>query len=487
MMSSLPLNGHPIPVKHPLLALAALLLTSPAALHGVKVIPPGPNIVFILTDDVRWDDLVCAGHPFSRTPHIDRLAREGVRFANAFATTPLCSPSRATFLTGLYPHTHGITDNTDRSAASHKLATFPQSLQRAGYETAFIGKWHMGNDDSPRPGFDHWICLKGQGSTFDPELNVDGQSVPTKGYVTDILSERAVAFLNRPRTKPFLLYFAHKAVHPESAQRADGSLSDPNASNFIPADRHKNLYAGVTVPRRPNAADTLEGKPALRRVIPGLPPLGPGTGSTDESILGRLRMLAAADDSTGDVFKALEATGQLDRTLIVFTSDHGYFYGEHGLSVERRLAYEEGIRIPLLMRYPPLIKPGSVRKQMVLSIDLAPTLIDIAGAPAASEWHGRSLVPLLKPDGPGVRDAFLVEHFSDKVFPRVAGMGYRAVRTERWKLIHYVDLAGMDEFYDLRNDPYEMKNLIDDPAAAGDVRRMREELARQLRATGGAQ
>mgnify|MGYP001559523465 CR=1 FL=1 len=450
---------------------------------------PRPNIIFILVDDARWDDLGCTGHPFSRTPNIDRLAREGLAFRNAFATTPLCSPSRASFLSGLYPHTHGITDNTDRSAASHRLATFPQSLQRAGYETAFLGKWHMGNDDSPRPGFDRWTCLKGQGSTFDPELNVDGRVVKTSGYVTDILSERAVAFVKRPHAKPFLLCFAHKAMHPETVQRADGSLSDPNASNFIPAERHKNLYAGLKIPRRPNAADTLEGKPALQRAIAGLPPLGPATGSSDETILGRLRMLAAVDDSTGELLKALEATGQLDRTLIVFTSDHGYFYGEHGLSVERRLAYEEAIRIPLLLRYPPLIGAGAMRDQLVLSLDLAPTLLELAGATALPGLHGRSLAGLLGRDGSGahgVRDAFIVEHFSDHVFPRMVKMGYQALRTERWKLIHYVDLTGMDELYDLRSDPYEMKNLIGVPHAAGELRQMRADLSRQLRISGAA-
>jgi len=446
-----------------------------------------PNLIVLLADDVRWDDLGYTGHPFSRTPHIDRLAHEGLMFRNAFATTPLCSPSRASFLTGLYPHTHGITDNTDRSAASHELATFPQLLQRAGYETAFIGKWHMGNDDSRRPGFDHWVCLKGQGSSFDSELNVNGATMRTTGHVTDALNERAVAFLTQPHPKPFLLYFAHKAVHPETVQRADGSLSDPNASTFIPAKRHESLYRGVKVLRRPNALTPPQGKPALQRAIAGLSPLGSATGSSDDAILGRLRMLAGVDDSTGDILKTLQATGQLDRTLVVFTSDHGYFYGEHGLSVERRLAYEEGIRIPLLMRFPPLIKAGATREQLVLSLDLAPTLLELAGATPPAGLHGRSLVPLLKSDSPGLRDAFLIEHFSDSVFPRVTKMGYQAVRTGRWKLIHYVDLAGMDELYDLRDDPFEMNNLIADPRAARDLRRMREELARQLKATGGTE
>jgi arylsulfatase A-like enzyme len=461
------------------------MLAFPSALALAATPATAPNIVFILTDDVRWDELGFAGHPFAKSPHIDRIAREGVIFRNAFATTVICSPSRASFLTGQYPHTHGIVDNTDRSPATHRLTTFPQMLQSVGYETAFIGKWHMGNDDTRRPGFDHWVCLKGQGSSFDAELNVDGRVLQTKGYVTDVLTERALAFLRAPRSKPFLLYFAHKAVHPESVQRADGSLSDPDLSNFIPAERHQNLYAGAKIPRRPNALVAPTGKPALQRALPGLPPLGPATGSRDAVVLGRLRMLAAVDESVGELFKVLEAAGQLDRTLVVFTSDHGYYYGEHGLSVERRLAYEEGIRIPLLLRYPPLIQAGSRRNQMTLNVDLAPTLLEFAGAPVPPGLHGKSFLSLLSQNGPALRDAFLIEHFSDHVFPRVVNLGYQAVRTEGWKYIHYTDITGADELYDLNRDPYEMRNIIADPRLADNLRSLQEELLRQLHATGG--
>jgi N-acetylglucosamine-6-sulfatase len=390
-------------------------------------------------------------------------------------------------LTGLYPHTHGITDNTDRSARSHDLKTFPQSLQKAGYDTAFLGKWHMGNDDSPRAGFNHWVCLKGQGSTFDPELNVDGASRKESGYVTDILHRHAVEFLRRPRKAPFLLYFAHKAVHPETTQRADGSLSDPNASNFIPADRHKNLYAGQSVPRRANALAPPQGKPALQREIAGLPPLGPGTGGTDESILGRLRMLAAVDESLGDLMKLLEASGQRDRTLIVVTSDHGYYYGEHGLSVERRLAYEEGIRIPLFMRLPGLIKAGMEPTQLVLTLDLAPTFLELAHAAPLAGMQGRSLTPILRGESPQWREDFLVEYYSDKVFPRIDRMGYQTVRNGRWKFIHYLELPGMDELYDLAEDPFEMRNRISDSAASGEwhlLEKRRTELLRETQAPG---
>lgn len=444
-----------------------------------------PNIVFILMDDVRWDDLGCTGHPFSKTPNIDRIAREGVMFRNAFATTVICSPSRASILTGLHTHSHGIVDNTDRSPASHKLMTFPQHLQRAGYETAFVGKWHMGNDATKRPGFDRWISLKGQGSSHDPELNVDGKEVQAKGYVSDVLNEHAIAFLRQPHAKPFLLYYSTKAVHPESVQRADGSLSDPTLSNFIPADRHKSLYTGAKIPRRPNALRAPEGQPALQREIPGLPPLGPATGSSDEAILNRLRMISAVDESIGEIFKTLAASGQLDRTVIVFTSDHGYWYGEHGLSIERRLAYEEGIRIPLLLRYPPKIKAATKRNPMVLTLDLAPTLLELAGAPIPAGLHGKSFMPVLADANHELRPAFLIEHFSENVFPRTTRMGYQAVRTEAWKYIHYVDLPDSDELYDLNRDPYEMRNLIRSPGAAAELQKLKDELARQLKATGG--
>lgn len=440
---------------------------------------PRPNIVFILMDDARWDDLACMGHPFIKTPHIDRIAREGALFKNAFATTPLCSPSRACFLTGLYAHAHGVTDNTNHDALSHRLDTFLLRLSQAGYETAFFGKWHMGTDDSPRPGINHWISFKGQGQYFDPDLNVNGKPEKATGYATDILNSRAVEFLRRPHDKPFVLYLSHKAVHPNLEQRADGSISDPNATTFVPAERHKQLFADAKIPRRPNALiDRLEEKPALMRQIGKLPPLSRNTGTSDEVVRDRLRMLMAAEEGVGQIFKALEEKKLLDQTMIVFTSDHGYFYGEHGLSIERRLAYEEAIRIPLLIRYPPLIRPGSQIDPFVLSVDIAPTLINLGGATSPAKIDGKSLLPLLNGEQQKLRDSFLIEYFSDKVFERMDKMGYQAVRADRWKYIHYTDLAGMDELYDLQADPYEMKNLIGDVAAQEPLAKLRAELAR---------
>jgi N-acetylglucosamine-6-sulfatase len=443
--------------------------------------PAKPNIVFILVDDLRWDDLGCAGHPFSRTPHIDRIAGEGARFRNAFAITPLCSPSRASILTGEYAHTHGIVDNTDRSRQSHRLKTFPQELQKAGYQTAFFGKWHMGNDSSPRPGFDRWFCLQGQGTSFDPIVNDDGHDIQTHGYVTDILNQKTLAFIRQSRTRPFLVYLSHKAIHPETSQGPDGKLSDPYASNFIPAPRHKDLYQGMAIPRRKNWSVPPSDKPALQQKLPGLAPLGPETGSSDTSILNRLRMLAAVDEGVGAILKSLAEVGQLDNTLIVLAGDHGYFYGEHGLSVERRLAYEESIRIPLVMRYPPMIKPRSTPDKFALTIDLAPTFVELAGGVIPASYQGRSLAPLLNGAGaPDWRTSLLVEYYSDTVFPRMHKMAYKAVRSDRWKYIHYIEQKHADELYDLQNDPYELKNLIDDPAAATPLATMKAELQRLL-------
>jgi arylsulfatase A-like enzyme len=443
-----------------------------------------PNIVFVLVDDLRWDDLACTGNPFVQTPNIDRVANEGCRFTNAFATSALCSPSRACILTGQYAHSNGIIDNTERGKQSHGLKTFPQELQKVGYETAFIGKWHMGNDSTPRPGFDRWFCLQGQGSTFDSVVNDDGAAKQTKGYVTDIINGQSMNFVRKKHHKPFLLYVSHKAIHPEVYQGPDGKLSDPTLSNFIPAPRHKELYQGVKIQRRPSAGVPPTDKPALQQKIADLPPLGPDTGSSDTIILNRLRMLAAVDEGVGQLFKALEETGQLDNTLFVVTSDHGYFYGEHGLSVERRLAYEETIRIPMLMRYPRMIKSGTSIEPMVITLDFAPTFVELARGQIPAQYWGRSLMPLLKGEKPqDWRTSFLVEYNSDTVFPRVHQMGYKAVRGDRWKYIQFTELDGADELYDLHADPYELKNVINDPNAKPALERMKSELARLLNDT----
>jgi N-acetylglucosamine-6-sulfatase len=440
-------------------ALAGSTLFSPAA-------PVRPNIVFILVDDLRWDALSCAGHPFMPTPNIDRIAKEGARFRNAFVTTPLCSPSRASFLTGEYAHRHGILDNGENNTRSHQIITFPRLLQHAGYTTACIGKWHMGhNDDSPRPGFDRWVSFKGQGEYVDPVLNEDGKVAKVRGYTTDILADRAVEFIRRSHEKPFLLYLAHKAVH----------------GLWTPAERHKGLFAGQPITHPPNTKDTLEGKPVLQRKIDARPPIGLATEVIEKLVRAQLGTLAAVDEGVGRLIETLEQTRQVDNTVVIFTSDNGYFWGEHRL-VEKRPAYEESIRIPLLMRYPRLVKPGTLLDQLVLNVDLAPTLLEIGGLAAPKRVQGRSLLPLFRSRRPNWRRSFLAEYFLDQPpFTRIPS--WQAVRTERWKYIHYTELEGMDEFYDLATDPGEMKNLINEPGSQARLKEMKAELGRLLTET----
>ena len=408
---------------------------------------PRPNTLFILIDDLRFNALGCLGHLWIETPNIDRLAKEGAILSNAFVTIPLCSPSRACFLTGRWAHAHGIIDNTNRSEASHKLVTYPMHQQKAGYETAYIGKWHMGNDDSPRPGFDHWVSFPGQGQYFDPPINVNGQAEKKSGLITDILNEHAVTFLKRPRTKPFSLYLAHKAVH----------------GPFTPPERHKDLYAGKPIPRHPNVNDDRSGKPILTRAVEtNKKNPTAGQGPNDETVRNQMRLLKAVDEGLGEILKTLAETRQLDRTLIIFTSDNGYFHGDHGLG-DKRAAYEESLRIPMLVRYPPWIKAGTRIPAMVLSNDLAPTMLEVAGLKPTPEMKGKSLVPLLRGKTKSLRADFYAEYHAEAQFPRIPT--WRAVRSERWKYIDYPENAAWNELYDLERDPYEMKNLIADAKA----------------------
>ena len=471
---------------------AAILLLVTAAVvscnaeEGRRPAERPPNFVFVLVDDLRWDDIGVAGHPFSETPAIDRLAREGTRFLNAFSTTPLCSPSRAAILTGQYAHTNGIIDNTARDSASHRLSTFAIPLAQAGYETGFFGKWHMGNDDGRRPGWTHWVAMKGQGEANNPQLNVDGQRVAAPGYVTDVLTDYAVRFMERSRGKPFLVFLAHKALHPNVRQRDDGSVDSVagQGAGFVAAERHRGRYAQSVVPRRPNARSAVQRKPALQRTIPGLPPLAPATGTPDQDVRDRLEMLLGVDESTARIRQALEESGELDNTVFIFTSDHGYFYGEHGLNEERRLAYEETARVPLIIRYPRVARSGSTPDQLVQVIDLAPTVMALAGVPDTVARQGKSLVPPITGDSVPWRKSVLLEYYTDQVFPRTLNMAYQAVRTERHKYIHYLELTGMDELYDLQADPFEQDNLIGTPAGDSLLPALRAELTRLQQESG---
>lgn len=445
-----------------------------------------PNVVVVLVDDLRWDDIAVAGHPFVETPNIDRLAAEGTRFLNAFSATPLCSPSRASILTGQYVHTNGIVDNTARDSTSHQLQTFAIPLAAAGYQTAFIGKWHMGNDDTRRPGWTHWVAMKGQGEALNPKLNIDGERREVPGYVTDVFTDFAVDFIEQNTSAPFMLFLAHKALHPNSLQRNDGSSGaiENQPPGFIPAERHKGRYASAVVPRRANAHSAPVRKPALERAIEGLPPLSATSGTSDTDVRARLEMLLGVDESLGRLVQTLERLGQLDNTVVVLMSDHGYFYGEHGLDAERRLAYEETARIPLIVRYPRVARAGNTPAQMVQTIDIASTVLALAGVPDSVSRQGTSLVPLLDGQSPAWRSSILLEYYSDKVFPRMLTMGYEAVRTGRYKYIRYVELPGMEELYDLETDPFEMDNLIGTERGRALLPDLQGELDRLLRESG---
>ena len=445
-----------------------------------------PNFLLILVDDLRFDEFGAGGHPYMKTPHIDRIAHEGALFERAFHTTPICSPNRASILTGQYASRHGIIDNVARDLASHRLPNFHLELQQLGYETAHIGKWHMGNDGKPRPGYDFWVAYDGHGRLNDPLLNENGRYVQHRGYVTDIMNSMAVDWVKRKHRKPWSLWFAHKAVHPDAEQAADGTFK---MDGYRPAKRHENLYKGCIFPRKPNMqspAEFLKQKPVWAEAVE-LRKTGASRvmhkaihSGTQEEIRLRAAMMAAVDEGVGMLLKALEESGELDNTVILFLGDNGYFFGEHGIGPERRFAYEEGIRSPLTIRWPRAVKPGKRIRDLVILQDLAPTLIDIAGGKPGKHVQGRSLVPLLKGGRTGWRKSFLVEYWSENAYPWLVNMTYKAVRTGRYKYIRWVNRSRngeLDELYDLERDPYEMTNL----AGRSSHRAVRDRLRRELR------
>ena len=450
-----------------------------------------PNLIVILIDDLRFDEFGAGGHPYMKTPNVDRIAHEGAMCLNAFHTTPLCSPNRASILTGQYASRHGIIDNVARDAASHRLPNYHRQLQALGYETGHVGKWHMGNAADPRPGYDTWISFKGHGRLYDPEFNENGKAVQHKGYITDLLNARAVEFIERKRDKPFALFLAHKAVHPDAFQAADGTLDLTQHGGYKPAERHKDLYKGKAFPPRPNVLpfdQVVKQKPAwteafeLKKTPHSQAVLAAVHAGDQEEIRLRAAMMASVDEGVGMIFDALEKSGQLDDTFILFLGDNGYFFGEHGLGPERRFAYEEGIRSPFIMRYPRRIRAGTKIRPLVLALDIAPTLVALAGGKPTPAMQGLSLLPLLAGKRAGWRRSFMAEYFSENAMPWLIGMTYKAVRTDRYKFIHWVNRGGtgdmIDELYDLEKDPYELKNVIGSRAYAGVRAKLHKELAR---------
>ena len=435
-----------------------------------------PNVLVILTDDMRWDAMSCAGHPFFKTPNIDRLASEGARFLNVFVTTSLCSPSRASLLSGRYARAHRVLNNFTEYPEA--LPGYPRRLKEAGYETAYIGKWHMGETNAaPRPGFDFWMSHRGQGNYFDNEFNVNGSLRQVPGYYTTAVTEAAVDWLSQPHARPWLLILGHKAPHGGPIQ---------------PEPRFEHALDAFPIRKPPNYGNyrASEGKPSwLEESLSSWHGAGGplyGQKEYDRFVRAYLATLLSVDESVGRIYETLRAAGQLDRTVLVFTSDNGFVLGEHG-RVDKRTAYEESLRIPLLVRYPPLARPGSLITNMVLSLDLAPSLIELCGAKPLSDVQGASWKPLLQGRPTRWRSAFLYEYNYEAQFPYTPNV--RAVRTPEWKLIRYPHGDGSPdrftaELYHLTDDPSELKNLINDPQWARRRRALERELERQSRAAG---
>ena len=460
------------------LATLAYLPAAPAA-TGQQPLAARPgakplNVIFVLVDDLRFDAVGYMGHPWLETPNIDALARTGVQMKNAFVTTSLCSPSRASILTGQYAHRHRVVDNNNPVPPG--TIFFPQYLQKAGYDTAFIGKWHMGPDgDAPQPGFDRWVSFRGQGSYLPVRdgLNVDGKAVPQKGYITDELTDYAMDWLKGRRTdKPFFLYLSHKAVH----------------ADFVPADRHKGRYAGKPFVPPPTMADTAanyEGKPMWVRNQRNSWHGVDFPYHSDLDIADYYRRYAetllAVDDGVGRILALLRERGLLDSTLVMFMGDNGFQFGEHGL-IDKRTAYEPSMRVPLVIaggRLP----AGSAVDAVVANIDIGPTVLDAAGlTPPAMD--GRSFLPLARGERIPWRENLLyqVTTGSATFRRRLRCTRCAAIGTQ---YIRYYGLWDTDELYDLRADPLETKNLIRDPAHAAVAAKLNAQLFETLASTGG--
>ena len=419
------------------------------------------NILFVLTDDHRYDAMsFMKAQDFGATPTLDRLAREGVHLRNAFVTTALCSPSRASILTGLYAHQHRVTDNNQPIPPG--LTYFPEFLQKAGYQTAFFGKWHMGADtDHPQPGFTKWVSFKGQGS-YLPEkngLNVDGEKVPQKGYITDELTDYCYDWISkRPRRKPWMAYLSHKAVH----------------ADFVPAERHRGRYQNESFRYPDSMKPGVPGRPMWvqnqRNSWHGVDYAYHGKLDIAEYYKRYMETLLAVDEGLARIMSLLEERGELDDTLIVYMGDNGFMFGEHGL-IDKRTAYEESMRVPMLMRCPGMFGPGEVNA-VVANIDIAPTLLAAAGLKAPAYMAGGNMLPLVKGEQQPWREELLYEYYWERNYPQTPAV--HALRGDRYKYMHFYGVWDLDELYDLAADPNENDNLLARPG--------HEELAQRLSA-----
>jgi N-acetylglucosamine-6-sulfatase len=431
------------------------------------------NILVVLTDDHRYDAMgFMKAQDFGDTPTLDRLAREGTHFRNAFVTTALCSPSRASIFTGLYAHQHKVVDNNHPIPPG--LIFYPEYLQAAGYDTAFVGKWHMGEEgDAPQPGFDHWVSFRGQGSYLPSAdgLNVDGRRVPQKGYITDELTDYALDWIGRrPAGRPWMMHLAHKAVH----------------SEFIPAARHKGRYDKETFRYPASMKPGAPGRPMWvenqRNSWHGVGYPYHGTLDIGDYYKRYMETLLAVDEGLARIMDLLEKRGELDDTLILYLGDNGFMFGEHGL-IDKRTAYEESMRIPMLARCPALFPAGSVVEQVVANIDIAPTMLAAAGLAAPPGMAGANALPLVRDAGAPWRRELLYEYYWERNFPQTPTV--HALREDRYKYMHFHGIWDIDELYDLADDPHETDNLIARPGHEELAARMSGKLFALLEATDG--
>jgi arylsulfatase A-like enzyme len=415
-----------------------------------------PNILYIMCDDHAAHAISCYGSRINVTPNLDRLAREGMRFENAFVTNALCGPSRATLLTGKYSHANGFMDNAPTTKFDSSQNTFIKMLKGAGYQTAVIGKWHLNSDPV---GFDHWDILPGQGRYIDPVFLTNGRRNVVKGYVTDVITDKAIDWIKKcDRTRPFCLLYHHKAPHRE----------------WTPDQKHASLYEDREIPRpetfdddystRGTAAKSTEmtvEHHLTKTDTKGDPPVGLSGAELknwkyQRYIKDYLRCVASVDDNVGRVLDFLDEQGLADDTIVVYTSDNGFFLGDHGW-YDKRFMYEESMRVPLIVRYPGKVKAGSVSKELVINCDYAPTLLDYAGIKPPADMQGRSMRAILEGKPPADWRKSAYYHYYEFPQPHHINPHY-GVRTERYKLIYFYTLNEW-EMYDLEKDPHELKNV----------------------------
>ncbi len=442
------------------------------------------NVIFILSDDHRFDFM--SFHPNSpkwlETPALDRMAKEGVHLANAFVTTSLCSPSRASILTGQYMHRHQVVDN--QRPVPPGTTFFPQYLQKAGMQTAYVGKWHMGHDDdSKRPGFDHWVSFKGQGSYFDPVLNVNGKRQQFEGYNADVLTDLALKWMNseRDQKKPFYLQLAFKAVHypfqpaRRNAGRYHGKPIDYPQTRAR-TERNYRTQPNWVKERRYSihGIDHMETGPFDKDPVPDL----------DDLYYDYAEAVYSLDENIARLLDYLDKSGLSKNTLVMYMGDNGFHLGEHGF-YDKRDAFETSIRVPLLAWAPGNLEAGKKLEQMALNIDIAPTILEALEVtpPAAGTFDGQSFFPLLKGDSIDWRKHFIYEYHWEWNFPATPTLF--AIRTDRFKYVYYHGTWDIDSFHDLQTDPDERHNLIQIPAYQPQIEKMRARLFEELNTRNG--